>query len=71
MFLSSTFIGGLTLKDEYGNLVSGTYGVKVMADGNLFDGPAVVFTDGVASITFSITEAIAHTDIPVFVVIPV
>ncbi|RXG66006.1 hypothetical protein ES695_05180, partial [Candidatus Atribacteria bacterium 1244-E10-H5-B2] len=24
---------GLTLKDEYGNLVSGTYGVKVMADG--------------------------------------
>lgn len=58
----------LTLKDEYNNLVSGTFGVKVQADGSWFDEVAVVFTDGVANITFGVTVAAVHTDIPVLIV---
>lgn len=61
----------LTLKDEYNNLVSGTFGVKVKADGSWFDEAAVVFTDGVANITFGVTEAAVHTDIPVLIITPV
>ena len=60
----------LTLKDEYGNLVSGTYGVKVKA-GDWFNEVAIVFTNGVAGITFGVTVASAYIDVPVAVVVPI
>lgn len=58
---------GLTLKDEYGNLVSGSYTITVKA-GDWYNA-LVVFTDGIASITFGVTAAGIYTDIPVAVVI--
>lgn len=58
----------LTLKDEFGNLVSGTFGVKVQTDGSWLDEAAIVFTDGVANVTFDVTVAAVYTDIPVLIV---
>lgn len=58
---------GLTLKDEYGNLVSGSYTVTVKA-GDWYNA-IVEFIDGIASITFAVTVTGVYIDIPVAVVI--
>lgn len=58
---------GLTLKDEYGNLVSGSYTITVK-NGDWYN-DIVEFVDGIASITFAVTVTGVYVDIPVAVVI--
>lgn len=65
---ASNVILGLSLQDQYGNLVSGSYTVKVKA-GEWFE-DVVDFVDGIATITFGVTIAGIYTDIPVEVTVP-
>lgn len=58
---------GLTLKDEYGNLVSGSYTIIVKA-GDWYN-DIVIFVDGIATIIFTVTIVGVYVDIPVAVVI--
>lgn len=56
----------LTLKDVYGNLVSGVYPVVVTYElEEWFNSPVVDFVAGVASIAFAVTEVGVYVDVPV------
>ena len=59
---------GLTLKDEFGNLASGSFTITV--NGGSWYNALVVFIDGIATITFGVTFVGAYTDIPVAVIVP-